>query len=65
MASPPLLPFLKSFLKPTLAGQTDGPPPQTDEMLNRGESACPNDTRQKAEEVEKGSFISRPGALIT
>ena len=43
-----LLPFLKSFLKPTLAGQTDGAPPQTDEMLNRGESACPNDTRQKA-----------------
>ena len=44
-----LLPFLKSFFKPTLAApQTDGAPPQTDETLNRGESACPNDTRQKA-----------------
>ena len=62
----PLL-FLKSFLKADLGkGQTDGTDgTQTDEMLNWGEPACPNDPPQMVGGSKKGCFISRPAALIT
>ena len=50
-----LLPFLISFLKPTLALDRQMEPPQTDEMLNWGEPACPNDPPQKVGGVKKSA----------
>ena len=53
------------LFKATLAEPTDGPAPDWWDVESAArEPACPNDTRQKSA-GKKGSFVSRPAALIT
>ena len=52
--------FSNPFLKPTLALGRRMEPPQTDEMLNWGEPACPNDPPQKVGGVKKSASSAVP-----